>query len=115
MLKQLDSRTPAITIGQGDTAKLLKLSLSDCGRPIDLTGSAVVLRRKLVDSEAVTLYPMAITDATNGGVSLSWPANSNDMAGDYQFQIAITDNQGKVDTHPKGKYGYELMRILPAI
>lgn len=116
MLNQTDPRTPAITVGQGDTAKRLQVTLTDCsGSAIDLTGSSVVLTRKLADSTALVTYPMSLTDAANGSVRLDWPAGSNDVAGEYHFQIVITDSEGKTDTHPKGNYGYELMRVLPSI
>jgi len=116
MLKIIDPRTPSIILTQGDTAKPFKATLYDCaGDPIYLLTATVSLVRKLVGSNTITTFPCTIDLIEPGTVSIVWPMGSNDVPGEYHFQLVVTQD-GRTETHPKGSnFNYELMRILPRL
>jgi hypothetical protein len=115
MLK-VDPRTPALIITQGDTAKPFKATLFDCNnQPIDLSAATVSMTRKLAGSNTLVTLPCTVDLIEIGTVLVEWPTGSNDVPGEYHFQLVVTQN-GRTETHPKGSsFNYELMRILPRL
>lgn len=92
-----------------DTFEGVEFILEENGSPIDLTGASIRMMLKLTpqDDAALTVFTpsdgLTITDAVNGIFQFDEQVISVD-AGEYFYDIEVTDSGGKVTTYVSGRW-----------
>lgn len=93
---------------QGETGKVLSVTLRDSAGPIDLTGwSAVTMTARQGNGDPVIDdEPCSITDADNGVVSFAFTgAFANISPGEYDMEFRGVDVADGVHIFPSDGYG----------
>jgi hypothetical protein len=94
---------------KGDTFEGVEFTLENNGSPVDLTGSSIEMMVKLVatGTSALTVSTpssgLTITDASNGVFEFDEQIISID-AGQYVYDIEVTDVSGDVLTYVSGTW-----------
>lgn len=91
------------TIKQHDNYPPLVLTLTDQNGPINLSTATTV---KLILKSGTTTITgnTVITTPTSGVVTYNWAAGNTDVVGQYDGEVEITWNTGKVETVPNDSY-----------
>lgn len=96
--------TEKIKLIQGDTRPALVCTITDetSGNPIDLTGTTVEMKFRIVGSDVLqATIPGSLTNPVAGVVTFlpsAAPEMLQGVAGDYEGQISITFNDGTTQT-----------------
>jgi hypothetical protein len=95
---------------KGDTFQGVEFTLNRNAAPIDLTGASLRMMLRLdktVSPPALTLSSpsggLTITDAVNGVFTVDKQIISID-AGDYFYDIELTESNGDINTYIAGKW-----------
>lgn len=107
---------PQFFIKQNDTVPMLDALLQDDqGRPIDVTGAAVVfnMRNTLDDSVVVDNISSVIISAAQGEVRHTWLAAHTTTSGAFEAEFEVTFSDGTIQTFPNN--GHILVSITEEV
>lgn len=94
-------------IKQNDTSPELGAILKDAsGKPVNVTGSTVVLNMRLRSSGEIKVNrgPCDIVDGVAGSVKYPWQVGDTDTPGVYEAEYEVTYIAGGVETFPNDGY-----------